>query len=40
MYVPGKELKIADALSRSSIPHKGNEPQELGMEIEDFVYFI
>lgn len=39
-YVPGKYLKVADALSRSPVPCTVNEPQELGTEIEAFVRFI
>lgn len=40
VYVPGKDLKIADALSRSPVPCDPNESQELGMETEAFVRFI
>lgn len=40
LYVPGNNLKIAEALSHRAISHTVNKPQELGIEIEAIVHFI
>lgn len=39
-YVPGKDLKVADALSRSPIPCKTTQTEELAVEAEAFVRLV